>query len=123
MERYFGIVCLIVLIGGCSSTGGLNVLSPTMTEDEVKERVRELPVTKLEAAPGGGRMIEEKAPPESARTMPEETKPRKERAVSVPASAGPDKTGEALINLLERKGIINREELSEEIERIRQKSK
>ncbi len=48
MKKYLVLVCVIALLGGCSSTGGMNIISPSTPEDEVKEKVSKAPVTKLE---------------------------------------------------------------------------
>ena len=49
MKKYLVLVCVIALMGGCSSAGGLNIISPSTPENEVKEKVSKAPVTKIQA--------------------------------------------------------------------------
>jgi hypothetical protein len=98
----------------------MNIISPSMPEGEVRERVSRAPVTRLESVP-------EPAPREtpaahsqrpSAPATPQdgEADAKHGDAVLSP-SVQSDHTLRALINLLEEKGIITRKELLEELRR------
>ena len=123
MKRWFGVVCLVFLLGGCGTGGKVPILSPTLPEDEVRERTRELPVIKLEPASKDGKAVPEKGMPEREKVQLREAPPSKETAQSEPSLTGADNAVEALVNLLEKKGIVTKKELSEEIMRLKQRQK
>ncbi|MBS1113087.1 MAG: hypothetical protein H6Q92_850 [Nitrospirae bacterium] len=49
MKKFLVLVCAIAFLGGCSSAGGMNIISPSTPDDEVKEKVSKAPVTKIQA--------------------------------------------------------------------------
>lgn len=124
MKRYFSLICMILIIGSCGTTDKLNVLSPTLPEDEVRTRVRELPATKLQSTSQDEKVMQEKKVQEREKALLKEAVVSpKDTSLPDESLVGTDKTQEALINLLEKKGIITKKELSEEIKRLKQMSK
>jgi hypothetical protein len=123
MKRWFGfILAFFLFTAGCGTGSKVPVLSSTLSEDETKTRVRDLPVMKLESASG-----DEKAAQEAGRTEREkvrlgETTPVKETAQPGPPLTIKDHTVEALIELLQKKGIISKKELLEEMQMLKQRS-
>ena len=127
MKKYLVLVCVIALLGGCSSTGSMNIISPSTPEDEVKEKVSKAPVTKLEVVSESELKDSRKEPrPQDTAKMPLKTDTA---AVSDTSGAGSlpsirsGQTLEALIILLEKKGIIQREELLQEIRKLEEKDR
>ncbi len=170
MKRFFILTFMITIIG-CSSTGGIKIVSPSASEKQAKEEIRQAPVTKLgtssqspasdetkgrsDAATGGKKTegikivspsASEKEAKEEIRQAPvtkletasqpeasHDATAGRDAATDVPAagtakttgSAGAaspsiksDHTLDALINLLEKKGVIRRDELMEEIDKL-----
>jgi len=125
MKKYLVLVCVVALMVGCSSAGGLNIISPSTPEDEVKEKMSKAPVTKLEVVSEAELKEQRQTPPAKA---PVETPPKTATATAqarpVDASAPSIRSGhalEALINLLEKNGTIKREELLREIRKLEEK--
>lgn len=127
MKKCLVLICAMVVLGGCSSTGNIKVISPSTPEDEVKEKVRKAPVTKLQVVSETELQDRHQAPPAQA---PAETPPKTSvaevpdhaGAASVPSIRSGDAL-EALINLLEKKGTIQREELFQEIRKLQEKDR
>jgi hypothetical protein len=127
MKKYLFLVCVIGFIWGCSSAGGINIISPSTPENEVKEKVSKAPVTKLHAVSESELKEDSQAsPPQaSAEISPKAGTP----AVSDRSDAGSApsiRSGqalEALIILLENKGSIKREELLQEIRKLEEKER
>lgn len=105
MKKYFLTVCVFLLLGGCVTTNGLNIISPTLQEDEIEEHVERILRQQSQAAP---QTVREEKPAEVVRTP--------STGISVPekSPAHNCETREALINLLVNKGIITRKELLDE---------
>ena len=127
MKKYLFLVCVIALIGGCSSAGGMNIISPSTPDTEVKEKVSKAPVTRLQAVPESELKDHRQAPPpQAAAGMPPKTGTA---AVTDRSGAGPvpsirsGQALEALIILLEKKGTIQREELLQEIRKLEEKDR
>jgi hypothetical protein len=97
-------------MGGCGTTGKLNVVSPSLSEDEIKGSVRGLPTIKLQS-------------PKKEEVVSSEKVITKETVHPEESSISTDKTQEALINLLEKKGVITKKELLEEIRKLNQMTK
>ena len=184
MKKYLILVCVIALVGGCSSAGGMNIISPSTPENEVKEKVSKLHVTKLEAvsesemkehrreplpqattemppkssSAGGMNIISPSTPEnevkEKVSKLPvtkleavseSEMKANRQEPLPQATAEMPPKTGtaaladrsgvgsipsirsgqalEALIILLEKKGTIQREELLQEIRKLEEKDR
>jgi len=127
MKKYLVLLFCIAVLGGCSSTGNINVISPSTPEDEVRGKVSKAPVTKLQVVSETELQDRHQAPPALALA---ET-PLKTGAATVPDHAGAASvpsirsghTLDALINLLEKKGTIQREELFQEIRRLEEKDR
>jgi hypothetical protein len=122
MKRYLIFACIIATFTACSSTGGIKIISPSAPESEAKKEIREAPVTKLQAVSETEMKEQRHATPSRA---PEKTLPK------TGAASAPDHSGdaavpsissghalEALINVLEKKGTIQREELLREIRKL-----
>lgn len=127
MKKYLVLVCVIALMGGCSSTGSMNIISPSTPENEVKEKVSKSPVTKLEVVSESELKDSRQEPlPHDTAKMPLKTGTA---AVSDRSGAGyvPSiRSGhalEALINILEKKGTIQKEELLQEIRKLEEKDR
>ena len=97
----------------------IKIVSPSTPEKEAKEEIRKAPVTRLETASEppasheatGDRDAAAESPAAAAAIAP------KQAAAPSPSIKSPH-TVEALINLLEKKGIIKREELLLEIRNL-----
>ena len=118
MKHYFMTICIIVLLTGCGAGSNLNIVSPSASEEEVTKRANEVIKQKSPSAP------EEKpsAPPASPAGSTESV-PAREMKPSDESSMKGGCAQDALINLLEKKGIITRKELMEEMKRLDQGSK
>ncbi len=110
MKKYFSTVCLILLLGGCVTTNGLNIISPTLPEDEIEEHVERILRQQSQAVP---QAVQEEKPAEVVRTP--------SAGISVPENPQPHncETRDALINLLIKKGIITRKELLDEVRNLK----
>jgi hypothetical protein len=89
-----------------------------MSEDELRERASVVITEKTPATNSGEAAAEKKSAGESAESAPS----KKMRRTEGPSVNG-ERAQEALINLLEKKGIITKKELQDEIEKLRQSSK
>ena len=118
MKRYFSTICIAVLLAGCGAGSNLNIVSPSASDEEVKKRAAEVLKEKSPSAP------KEKlsAPPASPASSTESMPTREMRPPEEPSMKG-GCAQDALINLLERKGIITKKELMEEMKRLDQGSK
>lgn len=122
MKKFLVLLFCMVALGSCSSAGNINVISPSTSEDELRGKVSSAPVTKLEVVSETELQDRRQAPPATAPAK----NPPKIGASTVPAHAGAAsvpsiRSGHALgalINLLEKKGTIQREELFQEIRRL-----
>jgi len=127
MKKYLILVCVIALIGGCSSAGNMNIISPSTPEDEVREKVSKAPVTKLQAVSESELKDNRQAPsPKAAAETPPMTGTAAASDRSGTGSAPSVRSGqalEALIIVLEKKGIIQREELLQEIRKLEEKDR
>lgn len=125
MKKYLVVVCVIALIGGCSSAGNMKIISPSTPEDEVKEKVSKAPVTRLQVVSESELKDHPKAPsPEAAAGTPPKTGTEavSDRSGAVPVpSIRSGQALEALIILLEKKGTIQRDELLQEIRKLEEK--
>lgn len=125
MKRFLVLLCAVTFIGGCSSTGGMNIISPSTPESEVKEKVSKAPLTKIQVV--SENELKERRQETPSRDAAE--KPLKTNTAAVAdssvAGAVPSirsaQTLEALINLLEKKGTIQRDELLQEIKKLEEK--
>jgi hypothetical protein len=107
VNNFFRIACIALLLAGCAGTAGSrNVVSPSLPEDEAARHVRTLPVTEIRAA----------AKEEPVLQRGEEQR-RDNSSTGFSANSG--YVQEALIILLEKKGIITSEELNAEIKRLK----
>ncbi len=118
MKRLLILTFMITALG-CSSTGGIKIVSPSTSENEAKEEIRKAPITKLETASQPPARHEATGPQEAATEAP------KAATAIAPGQTAPSPLSikspyalEALINLLEKKGVIHEEELLEEIKRL-----
>ncbi len=129
MKKCLVLICAMAVLGGCSSTGNIKVISPSTPEDEVKEKVHKAPVTKLQVVSEADVKDRQQAPPPSAQAPAEA--PSKASVTAVPdhaaAASAPSIRSqhalEALINILEKKGLIQNEELLEEIRKLDEKDR
>jgi hypothetical protein len=117
MVKWLSLILLFVFLGGCGGGSNLNIVSPSMSENEVRERAKVImskktPPTSSEAA------AEKKSPEISHEGAP----PKETKHTEGPAVNG-ELEQKALINLLEKKGIITNKELQDEMEKLRQGSK
>jgi hypothetical protein len=142
MKRFLIFACVITALG-CSSTGNIKIVSPSTSEKEAKEEISKAPVTRLETFSSPEAATRRKQPAaESSKiearqgaentikivspSVPEnEAKEEIAKApVKRPETAPPatsEHSLEALINLLEKKGIIKNEELLREIRELEKK--
>jgi len=118
MKHSFSTICIVVLLAGCGAGSNLNIVSPSSSDEEVRKRAGEVIKEKRPSAP------EEKlsAPPASPGGSTESAPTREMRPPEEPSMKG-GCSHEALINLLEKKGIITRKELMEEMKRLEQGAK
>lgn len=127
MKKFLVLVCAIAFLGGCSSAGGMNIISPSTPDDELKEKISKAPVTKIRAV-SESELKEHRQESTSQAT--------KEMPLITGTAAGSDTSGagsipsvrsgqtlEALIILLEKKGILQREELLQEIRKLEEKDR
>jgi hypothetical protein len=114
MVRWLSLILLFVFLGGCGGGSNLNIVSPSMSENEVRERAK---VVIREKTPAAG--SEAAAEKESPQTSPEVTPPKEKKRTGAPAVNG-GLEQKALINLLEKKGIITNKELHDEMEKLRE---
>jgi hypothetical protein len=105
-------------------TDNIKIVSPSTPEKEAREEIRKAPVTRLETASQppasheatGGRHVAAGSPAAAAAIA------HKQAAAPSPSIKSPH-TVEALINLLEKKGVILEEELLQEIKKLEGKDK
>ncbi len=127
MKKYLVLVCVIALVGGCSSAGSMNIISPSTPDNEVKEKVSKVPVTSLMAVSESELKDNRQAPPpQAAAEMPPITGTAALSDRSGVGSVPSIRSGqalEALIILLEKRGTIQREELLQEIRKLEEKDR
>ena len=125
MKQCLVLICVMVVLGGCSSAGNINVISPSTPEDEVKEKVSKAPVTRLQVVSESELKDHREAPsPEAAAGTPPKTGTEavSDRSGAVPVpSIRSGQALEALIIILEKKGTIQRDELLQEIRKLEEK--
>ncbi len=126
---------MVLLLAGCGAGSNLNIVSPSASEDEVRKRAQMVPVEKRSEGKDETRAPEkpaEKSPsagkekPSPSPASPDVSVGRAQAKEMKPAEESPTKgicCQEALINLLERKGIITKKELMEEMKRLEQGAK
>lgn len=130
MRRFLLSVCIMLFVAGCATSGQLTVVSPSTPEEELKERVRETLDAREQAAPAETTMPREEVPAEKTeeaaipvtteKTAPSgKTVPSSETSVSRENQADTAIILDAMINLMVKKGLMSREELSAEIEELR----
>jgi hypothetical protein len=117
MGKCIVLICMVLFIG-CTTGSTLNIVSPSASEDEIRARAQRVTSEKTPPAKEEKAVLPQQSPERPQESVaPEKTNPPKESAM---------KSGfkeEALINLLEKKGIITRKELIEEIKRLEQRAK
>ncbi len=118
MIRWLSLISLIVLLGGCGGGSNLNIVSPSMSENEVRERAHVVISEKTPATMSKATAAEKKLSP----AAPESSQSKELKRAEGPSVNG-ELEQEALINLLEKKGIITDKELRDEMEKLRQGSK
>ncbi len=120
MKRLLILTFMITALG-CSSTGSIKIVSPSTPEKEAKEEIRKAPVTKLETSSQSPAGDETTAPREAAAEGPKAATAIAPEEAPSSASIKSPYALEALINLLEKKGVIHEEELLEEIKKLEMK--
>lgn len=127
MKKLLVLICALTLIGGYSSAGGMNIISPSTPDNEVKEKVNKMPVTKIQT--GSENELKDRRQAPLSRDTAETPLKTKAADISDTSAAGPvpsirsGQTLEALIILLEKKGAIQREELLQEIRKLEEKDR
>jgi hypothetical protein len=134
MKQYFAAIGIVLILTGCGAGSNLNIVSPSASDEEVKKRANEVlkekgpsaPKEKPSAPPASpaGSTPEEKpsAPPASPAGSTESV-PAREMETPRESSMEGGCAHDALINLLEKKGIITKSELMEEMKKLQQGSK
>ena len=102
-------------------TGNIKILSPSTPESEAKEEIRKAPVTKLETSSQYPARHAATATREAAAEGPKAATAIAAEEAPSSASIKSPYTLEALINLLEKKGVIHEGELLEEIKKLEMK--
>jgi len=118
MKHYFMTICIIVLLTGCGAGSNLNIVSPSASDEEVRKRADEVLKEKSPSAP-----MEKPSTPPAPPAGSTENVPAREIKPSDESSMKDGSAQDALINLLEKKGIITKKELMEEMKRLDQGSK
>jgi hypothetical protein len=118
MKYYFSTICILVLLAGCGAGSNLNIVSPSASDEEVRQRASEVIKERSPSAPKE-KPSASPAPPAGST----ESVPTREMRPSEESSMKGGSAQDALINLLERKGIITRRELMEEMKRLEQGAK
>jgi hypothetical protein len=107
VNNFFRTACVALLLAGCAGTAGSrNIVSPSLPEDEAARHVRTLPVTEIRAAAKEEPVLQREDAQRNDNT-------------STGFSANGSYAQEALIILLEKKGIITSEELNAEIKKLK----
>lgn len=118
MKYYFSAICILVLLAGCGAGSNLNIVSPSAPDEEVRKRASEVIKEKSPSAPKEKLSVPMASPAGSTESVPtREIRPSGESSMKGGSAQ------DALINLLERKGIITRRELMEEMKRLEQGAK
>ena len=118
MKHYFSTICIAVLLAGCGAGSNLNIVSPSASDEEVRKRAGEVLREKSPSAPVEKLSVPTASPAGSTESVPaREIRPCEESSIKGGCAQ------DALINLLERKGIITRKDLMEEMKRLDQGSK
>ncbi len=102
-------------------TDRIKIVSPSTPEKEAKEEIRKAPITKPEATPQSPARREATVRKDAVTETPVAEKPNAPEPDGASASIKSVHTLDALINLLEKKGIIREEELLDEIKRLEMK--
>ena len=134
MKHYFITICTVILLTGCGAGSNLNIVSPSASDEEVKKRADEVLKEKSPSAPkekpstppaspAGSTPEEKPSAPLASPAGSTESVPAREMKPSDESSMKGGCAHDALINLLEKKGIITRKELMEEMKRLDQGSK
>jgi hypothetical protein len=103
-------------------TENIKIVSPSTPEKEAKEEIRKAPVTRLETIPEPPTRHEPKGPKDAVGEglMAAPATAAGQTSASSPSIKSPYAL-EALINLLEKKGVLNKEDLLEEIKKLEMK--
>ena len=118
MKYYFSVICILVLLAGCGAGSNLNIVSPSAPDEEVRKRASEVIKEKSPSAPKEKPSAPPTSPAGSTGSAPTgEMRPSEESSMKGVSAQ------DALINLLERKGIITRRELMEEMKKLEQGAK
>lgn len=128
MKYYFSAVCILAVLAGCGAGSNLNIVSPSASEEEIKRRASEVMAEKSPSATKEKPASPAAAPAGSpAKSEPADMKAKETKVSETPVaekqSVKGDQARDALINLLEKKGIITRKELIEEMKRLEGGSK
>jgi predicted nucleic acid-binding Zn-ribbon protein len=126
MKKYLYLVLVFAMLNGCVTTGKVAFVSPATPEEELKDTVRKtLDKSKESSEPRADNSRSPHAGKASG-TAPDrpDDSMRDTRSTSVEETqaVGGDRLS-ALINLLEKKGIINKNELTEEMMRLEDREK
>lgn len=106
MKNLMTLMFISVFLFGCAEGNKLNIVSPSMSEDETKERAKAILHEKKET---------EKQPEPSEQ-------PVSTKSVAPQSAENGRLAQEGLVNLLIKKGVISQKELEEEIEKLKTKS-
>lgn len=118
MRYRFVTLCMILLLAGCGAGSNLNIVSPSASEDEVRTRASKVTSEKTPPVKEEKRVLPQKSPERTQESMtPEKRNPPEEPVMESGCRE------EALINLLEKKGIITKKEVAEEMKRLKERSK
>ena len=122
MKRFVILTCMFAALAACSSTDNIKIVSPSTPENEARQEIRNAPVTKLETVPQPPVRDEAKGRRDAVSEGPktETVKVSEPTGASSPSINSPH-TLDALINLLDKKGVLHKEELLEEIKKLEMK--
>jgi len=109
---------MVLFLAGCGAGSNLNIVSPSASEDEIRTRASKVTAEKTPSAKEEKEVTPQKSPEGSQESRtPEKTNPTEGSVMEGGCRE------EALINILEKKGIITKEELREEMKRLKERSK
>lgn len=115
------IILLMLMLSACKTTDNLIILSPSTSEEELKEHVKE----RLDKSSQSEPKEESKTSNEmsdEANTVPAKPTPSSQGASALDDPlTGMEDTQKALIDLLVEKGVITRDEYIEELRELRDK--
>jgi len=121
MKGCIFIIFLILLLSACETTDNLIILSPSIPEEELKERVQESFDKSSQSKPKEESKTSKKIAAE-ANKVPAEPIPSSQEALALDEPLmGVEDTQKALIDLLVEKGIITQDEFIEELKKLRAK--